>query len=638
MLLPQTQSFDFSCPSSLGLDSDFVALTSSYANTNFETDRSQYNRPEYSEDDLNCIENNSYLPGQLVANTQLPSNGQLQLATNVPLVTNGHLVANSQLFSTSQTDGQLVITGQHIANNQHVANGQHFTDCQHIAAGQHINTSQQILASQHVTNIQHVPNSQALNNDPLLSTTATNPNPVTSSKPKRQRKKPVKKGLVLPNPPAPLPSPPAPLPNPPAPPILPETKAPNDTTLEEPALHLKKPKPPPRSQRSPQLVEKAKTKGLDELIKLVAEDSTYVRLSAEDTVELNAAYIEYQRQLYIIAYKNKLTIEPCLQYVGEGSNPRGPSNYNNFTRYDPEASKIFNDKSIPPNDRARELARLWNLLDPDTQEKWKDPVFLESITCEAQKAGEETETLANATKRKRKGPAPFDSDKWANKLVADLRQLSRSSGLEGFLVLGSRGKDKDDMFVGGSHLGEMFLDMYATKDDPCQLFSDLIKGQKAVKTISGTEPTLVIPNKKKKPREIITKHDKGSIKENTEFIREKLNKAIDTAVPGGYGRGWPGTNTQITLTKLGLSLRVRDNNLGVTPFHFCKRPGDMKDKPGQLVVAALEEDLFELVPVSVSGSSTSSGAISRTNVNKKRKHNGSGTHGDDLGGRFCTGF
>ncbi|EFP75082.2 uncharacterized protein PGTG_01675 [Puccinia graminis f. sp. tritici CRL 75-36-700-3] len=588
MLLPQTQSFDFSCPSSLGLDSDFVALTSSYANTNFETDRSQYNRPEYSEDDLNCIENNSYLPGQLVANTQLPSNGQLQLATNVPLVTNGHLVANSQLFSTSQTDGQLVITGQHIANNQHVANGQHFTDCQHIAAGQHINTSQQILASQHVTNIQHVPNSQALNNDPLLSTTATNPNPVTSSKPKRQRKKPVKKGLVLPNPPAPLPSPPAPLPNPPAPPILPETKAPNDTTLEEPALHLKKPKPPPRSQRSPQLVEKAKTKGLDELIKLVAEDSTYVRLSAEDTVELNAAYIEYQQ-------------------------------------------------SIPPNDRARELARLWNLLDPDTQEKWKDPVFLESITCEAQKAGEETETLANATKRKRKGPAPFDSDKWANKLVADLRQLSRSSGLEGFLVLGSRGKDKDDMFVGGSHLGEMFLDMYATKDDPCQLFSDLIKGQKAVKTISGTEPTLVIPNKKKKPREIITKHDKGSIKENTEFIREKLNKAIDTAVPGGYGRGWPGTNTQITLTKLGLSLRVRDNNLGVTPFHFCKRPGDMKDKPGQLVVAALEEDLFELVPVSVSGSSTSSGAISRTNVNKKRKHNGSGTHGDDLEEDFVLG-
>lgn len=93
---------------------------------------------------------------------------------------------------------------------------------------------------------------------------------------------------------------------------------------------------------------------IDQLISLAAKHAQYVRLTAEDKVELNSAYKEYQRKLYTIAYKNKLAIGPCLRYVGEGANPRGSTCYNSFCRYDPVASKVFTDSTIHPDDRKRE--------------------------------------------------------------------------------------------------------------------------------------------------------------------------------------------------------------------------------------------------------------------------------------------
>ncbi|PLW28412.1 hypothetical protein PCANC_20820 [Puccinia coronata f. sp. avenae] len=72
------------------------------------------------------------------------------------------------------------------------------------------------------------------------------------------------------------------------------------------------------------------------------------------------------------------------------------------------------------------------------------------------------------------------------------------------------------MFNGGSHLGHH-----------------------VVKTLTGVKPPPVTVKKKgPKPREIITKHDKGSIPNNIAFICKKLDmSAIDEAVPGGLSRG-----------------------------------------------------------------------------------------------------
>jgi hypothetical protein len=104
-------------------------------------------------------------------------------------------------------------------------------------------------------------------------------------------------------------------------------------------------KKPPRSKIHPQLVKAARTKTLDEIMNLVGQDSKYSQLTAENQLQLNAVYMEYQRQLYLVAYENKLAINPCLTYVGKAFNPQVSTNYNSFCRYDPVASKCFNDSA-----------------------------------------------------------------------------------------------------------------------------------------------------------------------------------------------------------------------------------------------------------------------------------------------------
>ncbi|KNF00872.1 hypothetical protein PSTG_06008 [Puccinia striiformis f. sp. tritici PST-78] len=148
-----------------------------------------------------------------------------------------------------------------------------------------------------------------------------------------------------------------------------------------------------------------------------------------------------------------------------------------------------------------------------------------------------------------------------------LRPHEPNKGVEGFPVIGACDTDEPDLLVGGSQLNQ---------DNPCQLFSDLLQDP-TVNETSGAKPTLAIPQKKK----------------------GQLNRAINAVVPGGVLRAWPGTNTQSKLSKLGVSLQVRKNSLGVTSLNFYVKTGNLKDKPAQLFVEALEEDLFGLVALPV---------------------------------------
>ncbi|PLW29257.1 hypothetical protein PCANC_07131 [Puccinia coronata f. sp. avenae] len=351
----------------------------------------------------------------------------------------------------------------------------------------------------------------------------------------------------------------------------------------------------PRSKMPAHLVEDARRKTLDELIELVCRELKYVRLTAKIQLQLNAAYMEYQRQLYIIAYENKLEIEAGLQYVGQLANTRISTNYNNYCRYDPEASKIYKDKSIDPNTQNRECGRLWKLLDSETHAKWKDPAFLERFQSNVTNGINDSTNQTNDDKHKPQAKTSFNTNTWANKVVADLRNLSQRKGVEGVLIVGTRSKEKFSAFNGGSQLGERFLDMFSTENNPCQLFINFITGHRVVKSLTGKEPPpITAKTKGPKPQEVITEHNKGGKLNNITFICDKINTAIDEAAPGRFSRGWPGTNTQEKLKANGVSLAVCRNNLNVTALDFCMRPGDMQDNHLQRVVAALEEHWVEL--------------------------------------------
>jgi hypothetical protein len=54
------------------------------------------------------------------------------------------------------------------------------------------------------------------------------------------------------------------------------------------------------------------------------------------------------------------------------------------------------------------------------------------------------------------------------------------------------------MMTGGSPMGEAFLDMFAIDPNPCGAFLEFVKGQAALKKISGCEPPLPKKARKRK--------------------------------------------------------------------------------------------------------------------------------------------
>ncbi|WAR57832.1 hypothetical protein PtB15_5B62 [Puccinia triticina] len=209
---------------------------------------------------------------------------------------------------------------------------------------------------------------------------------------------------------------------------------------------------------------------------------------------------------------------------------------------------------LHPDDQKRDCGKLWKMLDPTNHKKWKDPEFIESILVAANSTNQGNESKNNpdpspGTIKKQKAPN-FDSNHWARKVVADLRQLSRRCGTKGFLVVGSQGQDSTLKFTGGSHLGKHFLDMYSTNDDPVVNFIDFLRGQTVIKKLTGKEPIPLVKKQKSckpKSRDIFTEHNKGGKKANVDFIQAKLNDAIEKATHGQWTRGWPGTRTQQSL-------------------------------------------------------------------------------------------
>ncbi|PLW47079.1 hypothetical protein PCASD_03901 [Puccinia coronata f. sp. avenae] len=463
--LDQMDSMQSSCPSYLGLDAGFTPLQSSYTRPDFDP----YNPHHYDQHNQG-----HYIP-------QPPFNEEQQAGTHHQYGPGVH--KNASFISAQSSAALQTSLPAHFSlpNTQHIPN----LPISHPAASNGLTSSGSI-----------VPN--PLPRGISASVPSCQPPPSSSRQPPQKRSKWSTQLAVLATSSTSVPST-----------RLPE----NDDTLPPPInFDSNSNAPPPKKQAPcskmhPQLVEEARTKTLDELIQMVGSNSKYVRLTAKNQLQLTAAYIKYQRQLYLIAYENKLEIDPCLQYIGEAFNPRVSTNYNNYCRYDPEASKIYKDKSMDVNERNRECGRPWKLLDDKTQNKWKEPKFIQTFQTESEESSE-VDDSANQSAHKNRPKTSFKTNTWANKVVADV--------------------NKYNTFNGGSHLGEQFLDMFSTENNPCQLFTDYINGHHVVKTLTGVAPPPVTVKKKgPKPREIITKHDKGSIPNNIAFIRKKLNSAIE---------------------------------------------------------------------------------------------------------------
>ncbi|KAI7938126.1 hypothetical protein MJO28_015046 [Puccinia striiformis f. sp. tritici] len=347
-----------------------------------------------------------------------------------------------------------------------------------------------------------------------------------------------------------------------------------------------------RTPLSPELVASFADEPLDRLRVRAAEHGEYLRLTVKDKLELDEAYCTFQRSVLLITIKNKLHTGPVLSYMSNQNRARGTTNFNYFCKYDEVAGPIHRDSSMPFGDRMVICGELWDKLGQDGRDKWKDDDFLDTIAAK-KIADDEAVPLPQRNR-------PRDRLKltaWTRKIKRELRQLSHSHQVEGFVVLASRDPDRRHLIAGGSQMAEEFLDMKSSRTDKAHLFYMFVNGQQSVKNLTGKYPT---PASKKRPRGQDgdgedCQFDLGSRKANRAAVRAKLRSAIYKATHGVWTKGWPGTSTEPTLRALGVTLQIQANDMMVTARDFCAKPSSMPVGQTQRILTAFGKGWFRLL-------------------------------------------
>ncbi|KNE88844.1 hypothetical protein PSTG_17714, partial [Puccinia striiformis f. sp. tritici PST-78] len=250
--------------------------------------------------------------------------------------------------------------------------------------------------------------------------------------------------------------------------------------------------PKRRTPLSPQVVAAFANDPLDKLRARAADHGEYIRLSIEDKIELDAAHLAYQRSVAIITIKNKLKPGPVQTYLGNATRSRGTTNFNYFCKYDEEAGPIHRDPLIPYSERMVACGALWFQLGDAGRRQWKDEEFLDSIAAKRIDDAE-AEPVPQSYRR----PDRLKLTAWTRKIKRELRQLSHSHQVEGYVVLASRDPNRRSLIAGGSHMAEQFLDMKSERTDERHMFFRYVNGQQAVKDMTGKYPA---PTQKKRPR------------------------------------------------------------------------------------------------------------------------------------------
>ncbi|PLW34872.1 hypothetical protein PCASD_15067 [Puccinia coronata f. sp. avenae] len=162
-------------------------------------------------------------------------------------------------------------------------------------------------------------------------------------------------------------------------------------------------------------------------------------------------------------------------------------------------------------ERWSKCGALWRQLDLEEQERFDNPAYLatlpnsllpEKTSNTPQLAGPSGTSTTNENKKskpcKLAKPKSFDISRWAKKIFHDLTNLSVAHSIQGYLVVVYLHKKGSAMLSGGSPLGKTFLDMFATDPDPCRVFLEFVKGQEALKKISGCKLPLPKRTRKRK--------------------------------------------------------------------------------------------------------------------------------------------
>ncbi|PLW45151.1 hypothetical protein PCASD_04547 [Puccinia coronata f. sp. avenae] len=264
-----------------------------------------------------------------------------------------------------------------------------------------------------------------------------------------------------------------------------ERKQPEDKQQEDDCL----------PQLPKDVMEEISAMDLDELREYEALHATSRQLPAYLKAELDEIYYEFECQLHIIAIRHQLPATLLYTHIGQTNRMQGATNYNNFCPFDPQAQEIFSTKDQELKQRCKEVAKVWNAMEPDIKMKYKDPHYLESIRW--QSSNKKSISFVR---------------RWAKETTNQLNKIAACHSIQGFLVISSARSSGDLYIQGGSRMGVNFLNMLVRSGDPLRKFHTYVAGMSVAEELTGEEVT-VCPTgnrEKRKPGEMERSEDVNS--------------------------------------------------------------------------------------------------------------------------------
>ncbi|PLW12444.1 hypothetical protein PCANC_19160 [Puccinia coronata f. sp. avenae] len=359
-----------------------------------------------------------------------------------------------------------------------------------------------------------------------------------------------------------------------------ERKQPEDKQQEDDCL----------PQLPEDVMEEISAMDLDKLCEYEALHATSRRLPAYLKAELDEIYYEFERQLHIIAIRHQLHTTLLYTHIGQMNQMRGATNYNNFCRFNPQAREIFSAKDQELKQRCKEVAKVWNAMEPNIKMKYKDPDYLESIR------GDVPITVVNGivqTARKTHVASTTLNLASNKKSISFVRRWAKETTDQGFLVISSARSSGDLYIQGGSRMGVNFLNKLIRSGDPLRKFHTYVAGMSVAEELTGEEVT-VCPTgnrEKRKPGKMERSEDvnsnnkkadkycSGSLRKNKHLISKQLLTMLSDSFQlncmqnydlnlcsflGSIGVkkfwGWPGKNAARNLKAAHVNVQIKAND------------------------------------------------------------------------------
>jgi len=304
-------------------------------------------------------------------------------------------------------------------------------------------------------------------------------------------------------------------------------------------------------------------KSVTELRGLQVEFGKGKRLTKEIKDELREITLDYQKKVHILAIQHEMHAHLLLKWLGAYNQSRGPNRFNSFCAYGPEARKIFDSKELPPGERMQVVAEIWRSMDEDERLQYDDWGFLNSLRAQMglkplkngiddgeddEQSDDEDRVIASAATMKH-------CTKWANTAIEQMNHMHAVHQVEGFFVLASTDVEGTVFKVGGSVLGESYVQLLRERNDPWKQFRVWASGIAAHARLSGLP--VGPPKIGSRKREAQGPWDLLDVHKNRKSMTDQLRARLETVTRGVRTKGWPGTDTLRYLNSWGVTVELK---------------------------------------------------------------------------------